>query len=730
MQDTIFVLVISMVLGALSGARAAASAETPAGDAPTSAVAADPPVADRGTIIKSIEFEGNRRFKDHVLRQRLGFELGDPLDAFLAEGGRLTIEEVYRKVGYAFVSVSLDRDQMARGHLLYRIEEGTRIQIESVSFVGNEVMDSGTLEKVVKTTERKWLLWPFYYTEDAVQEDLDRLREFYYDHGYLDYKITANTEFTEDRTGVRVTFVIEEGPVYRVADIVLSGNTHFTDDELRTMMTLREGQVYLKPTAVRDGQEIARSYREIGYIDAEVRQRPKFAPATGQNMVTVEYEIVEGSRFRIGKIDVTGNEETQDKVARRVLDEYDFTPGNWYNGRIAPKEGGGLMERYVQRAAVAEEVLIRPVTPEGGATDRKDVRVDIKEGPTGMIMPGVGVSSDSGVIGRLIYRQRNFDITDWPDDPGGLLTPWKYFKGAGQSFSVTLEPGTEYSQYYVEFVDPYWRDIPVTLDVLGRSWERYRESYDEERLKGYFGFEQRLKGRWSRSIGFRAENVGVGNLDFDAPQEIRDVRGDTALFGVRFGLGETALDDRYRPSRGHVLNIEYEQVTGDFTFGILEGSYVRYFTIHENLLGHKTVLAGKVRAATVVGDAPPFEKFYGGGTGPYGLRGFEYRGISTRGLQTNVASPRYKDPIGSDWIFLASAEVTVPVISENFGLLFFVDSGTIDTGRYRVSLGTGLQIMVPQLFGDVPMRFEIAAPVLEDDDDKEQVFSFSAAGMF
>ncbi len=727
MQDTIIVLLISIVLLVTSGVRAAESGAEPNDVA---AVASAPAPAARGEIIKSIEFEGNKKFKDHVLRQRLGFELGDQLDPFLAEGGRLTIIEVYRKIGYAFVEVSLDRDQMARGHLLYRINEGARIQIESVSFVGNEEIDSGTLAKVVKTTERKWLLWPFYYTEDAVEEDLDRLREFYYDHGYLDYKITANTEFTPDKSGVRVTFVIEEGPVYRVAGIVLSGNKYFSDDELRTMMTLSEGQVYLKPKAVLDSREIARAYREIGYIDAEVRQRPKFSPIADQHMVTVEFDVTEGGRYRIGKIDITGNEETQDKVARRVLDEYDFTPGNWYNGRIAPKEGGGLMERYVQRSAVAQEVLIRPVAPEDGDPNRKDVRVDIKEGSTGIIMPGVGISSDSGVIGRLVYRQRNFDITDWPEDPSGLLTPWKYFKGAGQSFSVTLEPGTEYSQYYVEFVDPYWRDRPVTLDVLGRSWERYRESYDESRLKGYFGFEQRLKGRWRRSIGFRAENVSVDDLDFDAPQEIRDVYGSNQLYGVKFGLGETAVDDRYRPNRGHVVNVEYEQVAGDYTFGILEGSYIRYFTLHENLLGHKTVLAGKIKAATVLGDAPPFEKFYAGGTGPYGMRGFEYRGVSTRGLQTNVASPRRKDPIGSDWIFLAGAEITVPMISDNFATLFFVDSGTIDTGSYRVSIGTGIQIMVPQLFGDVPMRFEIATPLLESEGDERQIFSFSAAGMF
>ena len=88
----------------------------------------------------------------------------------------------------------------------------------------------------------------------------------------------------------------------------------------------------------------------------------------------------------------------------------------------------------------------------------------------------------------------------------------------------------------------------------------------------------------------------VNDLDFDAPQEIRDVAGDNQLFGVRFGLGETAVDDRYTPAEGHVVNAEYEQVSGDFTFGILEGSYVHYFTLHEDVLGRKTVLAAKVRA--------------------------------------------------------------------------------------------------------------------------------------
>ena len=135
--------------------------------------------------------------------------------------------------------------------------------------------------------------------------------------------------------------------------------------------------------------------------------------------------------------------------------------------------------------------------------------------------------------------------------------------------------------------------------------------------------------------------------------------------------------------------------------------------MHEDLAEQRTIFSTRVYAATIIGDAPPFEKFYAGGENS--LRGFEYRGVSTRGLQTNVPNPEREDPIGSDWIFLANAEVTVPLVSEKFAALFFVDSGTIDTGDYRVSVGGGLQIQMPQWFGPVPMRFELGFPVMKSD---------------
>jgi outer membrane protein insertion porin family len=761
MQDAMVVFLVSL---AWAGSVPQWAAATPGPGAPpvstaapepeTEAAAAIPASAGKAEIIKSIEFEGNRKFKAHVLRERLGFQLGDRLDPFLAEGGRVTIMEVYRKVGYPSVKVTLDRDKLAQGHLLYLIDEGPRVQVGSIKFVGNESFSARTLKQVIKTKQRKWLFWPTYYTEDSVREDTDRLRDFYFNQGYLDHKITAVTELSGDGTKVHVLFLLEEGPVYHIARIAFTGQTHYMAEQLRDQIKLQEGDVYRKPRAERDAKAIAELYREQGYVDAEVRQSPTFQAPARDSLVELTFHIREGGQFRIGQIEITGNEITKDKAIRRILDEYGFTPGERYNAKIAPKEGGGLLEKYVQRGIISEQAMIRPMGPANGGDlgqarrpegpgasppagpaapdpNVRDVRVDIKEGMTGLIRPGVGFSSDSGVVGQLIYEQRNFDITDTPNNLEELLFPWKAWRGGGQRFSVRLEPGTRYSAYSVNFVDPYWNDQPVTLDVLGRSWKWFRESYDENRLKGAFEFEQRLANYWRRSIGFRAENVKIDDLDFDAPTEIRAVAGNSQLFGVKLGLGKTAVDDLYDPTSGWRADGSYEQVSGDFTFGLLEGSYVHYFTLYEDVLGRRTVLSGRVRAGVVAaGDAPPFEKYYAGGTGRYGIRGFEYRGISTRGYQTNVIDPQKKDPIGSDWVFLAGTELTVPLVGQNFNALFFLDSGTVDTGSYRMSIGAGVEIKVPQIFGNVPMRFELGFPLLKSEGDETQVFSFSGGGLF
>jgi outer membrane protein insertion porin family len=670
-------------------------------------------------IVRSIKFVGNKKIKSKKLTKKVGFELADYVDALVAESGRKEIEKFYKKKGYAFVDVKIDAEKLSFGQVLYEIIEGQRVKVKSVVYRGNAAINSKDLAKVVKSKKKKFIFWSAYYVEEKVAEDVTKLQGVYYKRGFLDSTVTAAPKFSDDKSEADIVFNIREGSMYGVAGVTISGNRFFTTEDLFKDIKLAKGQTYNSSKADSDVKQLQKRYREIGFIDSKVEKNMRFISSSS---VSVDYAISEGERFRIAQINISGNEQVQDRVVRRILDEYEFQPGNWYNADHARGDGKGYLETLVQQNTYSEEVSI---TPTGDIAGQRDAQVNVIEGQTGSVMVGAGVSTDSGVIGQLIYNQRNFDISDTPESFGELITG-KAFRGAGQTMRIALEPGTEVSQYSVSFTEPYFQDKPVSLDVVGSRYMRVRESYDEERTKGYFGFEERLKNKWRRSIGFRGENVEVSDIEADAPVEIVDVKGDNHLLGVRLGVGRNTTIDRYNPSQGYIFDVGYEQVGGDHTFGILSGTYRQYYKLYENIAEHRTILATKLHAATTVNDAPPFEKFYAGGQGS--LRGFDYRGVSTRGK--NPVSGELDDPIGSDWLFLANAEVAVPLTNENFALLFFVDSGLIDTGSYRAAAGTGIQILIPQWFGPVPMRFELATPFMKEDEDDTQIFSFSIGRLF
>jgi outer membrane protein insertion porin family len=681
-------------------------------------------------IVRSIDFVGSRKYKAKTLRRKLTFKVGDYLDSILAETCRKTLVEFYRKKGFAFIQVELDAEQLREGKVIYTVDEGPRVKIDSVNFSGNSAVKTKTLRKAIKTKTKKWFLLPSYYVEETLVGDLTRLQNIYQRRGFLNASITAKREFSPDNRKVGFTFVIDEGAAYTVERIVIIGNEQFDKSRLQAELKLKQGQIHSEQRAGLDVKRLLKLYRENGFIDAEVGHSVRFV---SENSVNVEFEVAEGERFRIGRINITGNEQTQDKVVRRVLDEYDFQPGQWYNADMARGDasGSGYLEKLIRRTTYTKAAHI---TPTGEVPGQRDAEVSIIEGQTGNVMVGAGVYTDRGIIGQLVVEQRNFDINDWPESFYEFITG-QAFKGAGQHLRIALSPGTEVSEYSISFTEPYFKNKPISLDVVGLSREWERESYDENRLRGYVGFEKRYKNRWRRSISFRLEDVDVDGIDSDAPKEIRDDKGANALAGVKLGAGRDTRDDRFNPSKGYSFDVSYEQVGGDHTFGILSGVHRRYRTVYEDLAGRKIILATKLLGATVVGNAPPFEKFYGGGSGFYGIRGFDFRGVSTRGTPTTVdgvpiAGRKRKDPIGSDWIFLANAEVSVPLVGENFAALFFVDSGAVDSGGYRAAVGTGIQILIPQWFGPVPMRFELATPLMKDGEDDTQVFSFSIGRLF
>ena len=671
-------------------------------------------------IVRAIVFVGNDNYKSGQLINKLNFKLGDFLDILQARGGSEILIDFYKSKGYPQVDITVDPDKLSEGRVIYNIKEGPRVKINSVHYAGNESLKTSELKKVVKTSKKKLVVLTRYYVEQEIEKDIQKLQSIYFERGFLDVKIAPQLNYNEDKTKVDLVFNITEGASYVVNTIDVTGNTLIDANEMKENMQLQTSAVYNDRQANADIKFLEKRFKEQGFVEAKIEKKRKFI---GDDKVDVEYAIMPGGKFRIGKINIIGNKETQDKVVRRVLDEYDFKPGQWYNSDIAKGDGEGYLEKMIRRMAVMESAVI---TPTGDDPNTRDAQVNVTEGQTGMVMLGAGIGSDDGVVGQLVFTQRNFDFRDKPKSLSELFTGQAY-KGAGQTLRIALEPGTEFSRYSIQFTEPYFRDKPIQMDLAGSSYTRERESYDEDRLKGFIGFEKRYKNKWRRSVAVRVENVDITDLENDAPLEVIADKGKHSLFGLRLGIGKDMRDDQYNPSKGYSFNGGYEQVAGDDTFGILDAVYRYYKTLDEDLAENKTVLAIKVLGATTVGDAPVFEKFYAGGTGTYGIRGFDYRGVSPRGTTPTGPSG---DPIGSDWIGIANAEVTIPLGNEVFSALLFVDSGIVEDGGYRASAGTGLQILMPQWFGPVPMRFELAAPLMKDESDDTRPFSFSVGRLF
>ncbi len=665
-------------------------------------------------LVRELAFKGNKKMSISKLTNSLSFKLGDYLDILAARAGVDAITKLYIDKGYPWVKVSLDESAMSVGKVAYAIEEGARPKIKKIKFSDNRALSDRQLGGAIKTKTKKFFFWSVYFNQDAVDKDAMKLQEVYQKRSYLDAQIKTVISFNADKSKAYLEFVISEGPSYTVDSIQISGNKFFDIPRLREGFRLTENGLFSNEKAEFDSKKIKSKYQEQGFVEVKTDVKRTFLDGA---KVRLEHDIVEGNRFRIGQITITGNSTTQDHVIRRVLDEEKFTPGTWYNADIARGDGEGELEKTLKGTVFTESAKITPAASLD--PNFKDALVSVTEGQTGSIMLGAGVGSDSGVIGNISFDQRNFDISDTPESWSELITG-KAFRGAGQRFRISLNPGTYQSSYMVSFTEPYLYDKPVSMDVSARSFEREWESYTENRIGGGLGFEKRYDNDWRRGMSFRLDNVDVADLESDAPKEVLDVKGSNLMLGVRPYIGKDTTDSRFRPSKGYNFDFGYEQVAIDHTFGVLSGTQRWYHTLYEDLSELKTVLETKIHGGTIIGDAPLFEKFYAGGTST--IRGFDYRGVSPRGSNG--------DPIGSDWIVNGSAEIAVPLGSEVFSWLFFTDAAMIDEGVPRSAIGTGIQIQIPQWFGPVPMRFELAAPITKEDEDDTRVFSFSVGALF
>ncbi len=672
-------------------------------------------------LIDSISFRGNYEVSTLDLRNAVDLKVGESIDRFRISIARRAIEAMYREKNFPLAHVEVNEQDLTRhGELNFDITEGPLIRIRKVAFVGNKSFTTDRLKDQIRTAYWIWIFRPGNFDPETTDDDVAALRKFYQDKGFFDARVGRKLIFSPDLSEMQVNFEIEEGARYKIDRVSFKGNSGVTEATFRQHLKLVEGANYDNEVLQRDVREIVRAYSPFGYIYQPQSDNPEYLKVDSKTVfrrepgkIELVYEISEGKPFKLGRVLVKGNYKTQDKVALR---EMRVAPGQLYNS--------AELADAADRLRITGHFTAVSITPIGDQPDVRDVLIEVTEGRTATFNIGAGVNSNGGVGGNLTFEQRNFDIGNWPNNWRDVFSD-RAFTGAGQTFRATFEPGTQQTNASIRFVEPYIFDQPYSLSTDLYLRNRFREVYDDRRIGGKVGLGKRFNYTWSGQVYVRAEDISIKHIDTplaDRAPEIIAGEGHSTLTSVGAVLRRNTLPPGFFPYRGTDTKFEWESlglVGGDVNFQRLTLSFDAYKSIHEDLLDRKTILGFHLDTGYDIGDAPFFERFYGGGIGS--VRGFAFRGISPRGGKAN-------DQVGGDFNLAGSLELGFPLIGDSLRGVIFSDAGTVErtykVGTIRSSIGVGVRLTLP-FFGQAPLALDFAFPINKNDLDDTQIISFS-----
>lgn len=374
--------------------------------------------------------------------------------------------------------------------------------------------------------------------------------------------------------------------------------------------------------------------------------------------------------------------------------------------------------------SIGKEIL-EPITPEEDEIYDGAVLVKVQEGRTGMFQASIGVNSDYGLVGNVSFTERNFNLFR---PPTSLFRAdgWKdAFRGGGQIFSVQASPGTSVQSYRVSWDVPYVFNTKYLFGVTGLYGEHSFDEWFEARYGGELRVGRQWTPRFSTTINGGLYNVKIKDPAVGFVPELNEVLGTNKMFNVGLTAAYDTRNHPYSPSAGYLLKGSVEAALGDYNFprATLDGRI--YKTLHKRVDGTgRWVLGFSSHLGWTGDDTPIYERYYGGGS--QNLRGFEYREVTPRYLNTNFG-------IGGKFEFYNTVEFFVPISGgDEFQLAFFVDTGTVAEsmkkwGRYRVAPGVGLRFSIPML-GPAPLALDFAFPVSKDPNDVTEVFTFNLSG--
>ncbi len=641
-------------------------------------------VTEKPTI-RVIRFKGNRTFEDKELLESMDIKTGSILNISKINSNIKRMEELYKDKNFHNVTVVYNVRQLEKNQadLDFEIEEGEKVRIKSITFIGNSAYNDKKLKGIMKSSEKgffSWLTSAGDLNREDLNQDVGKLSAFYQNSGYIQARVgEPEVEFKDD--WIDITIKIDEGPRFAVGRVDVAGDLVLPRDELLKNLKIGKEEFFNREIVRNDVLLLTDLYSDKGYAYADIT--PGIDRDFDERLVHITYSIQKGNQVTYEKILIAGNTKTRDKVIRRELRVYEQ---ELYSGKELKRS-----IRNLHRLDYFEDIKVD--TSKGSSDDTMALKIEVTEKPTGVFTFGAGYSSVENVFGMASISQRNLF-------------------GRGQTLQLRGQVGSRTTQFVLSFLEPWLFDIPLSAKTDLYNWIREYDDYDRDSKGGTLQLGYPVYDFTRVYLSYTYDIADITDIEEDAAKSIKELEGTNVTSSVSTMLTYDSRDRLFNTTEGqnHSVTVEYAGLGGDIGFTKYTGKVGWYIPLFLGTVGFLHGEAGYV-AENGNGILPDYERFYLGGINS--LRGFDFQDICVRDDEG--------DEIGGDKYVQFNLEYMFPLVKQAgvSGVIFY-DTGnvygvnqSIDLGNLRKSAGVGIRWYSP--VGPIRIEYGYILDRKEDD---------------
>ena len=622
-------------------------------------------VTEKATIIR-VDFQGNKELGDDKLKEKAAITVGSIADTTLIQDNVTKLQLLYEEEGYWLAKIVPIINIVGEHEvsLTFQIEEGEKVKIKKITILGNNALSSGKIKGAMKTSE--WKIYSFiissgYYKKETMNADLEAVRDLYFNNGYVKVVVSdPEIALTEDKKGMTITIHVSEGDQFRISSVAITGNKAFPETELKKRIASSPGAVFSKDVLKRDIANMTELYTQNGYALANVF--PDITTDDAAKLLALVYRVEEGSIFRVGRIEVSGNTKTRDNVIRREirLDEGDIFDSS-------------LLKRSYERINNLNFFESVDMAPKPNYEEKLlDIDVKVKEKPTGFLSVGGGYSSVDKFVAMV-------DVTQ-----GNLF-------GKGQMLKLKGELGGRASYLDMSFREPYFLGNPVSFSLDVYKMHRNYIDYSKKAVGAGLGFGKNFTEFISGGVTYNIERATIYDIAAGASEVITQQEGTATTSSITPSITRDSRDNYLDPSRGsrNSVYFTFAGLGGDNAFikGLADSAW--FFPLGSNTIafraryGYATGIMNK--------QLPLYERFCVGGI--YTVRGLGYCQAGPKDDKGELIGGTKELIFNTEYIFPILRELRLK------GVVFFDAGNAYESnqpiGTLRYTTGFGIRWISP-----------------------------------